>query len=70
MGEFSGKKKKKKVVVEDPVEENPDAEDTPVAEGQVAWAGSDRDYTYEEVSILNSHSYIQSTSPLHLLYIH
>lgn len=25
-------------------------DDTPVAEGQVPWAGSDRDYTYEEVS--------------------
>jgi hypothetical protein len=55
MGEFAGKKKKKsskKKVAEEPTEDAAEGEDAPVAEGQVPWAGSDRDYTYEEISVI------------------
>lgn len=55
LGEFSGKKKKKSskktVKINDEEDVAPqDDEAAPVAEGQVPWAGSDRDYTYEEIS--------------------
>jgi len=58
---FAGKKKKKssskksvKISEEEevvPAEEGKEGEEAaPVAEGQVPWAGSDRDYTYEELA--------------------
>jgi len=55
--EFSGKKKKKsskKVKIsEEPADDEEPSEATegaPVEPGQVPWAGSDRDYTYEELA--------------------
>lgn len=57
LGEFSGKKKKKSskksVKISEEVDvavENEESEAAPVVEGQVPWAGSDRDYTYEELA--------------------
>jgi len=55
LGEFSGKKKKKSskksVKINDQEDVAPQEDEAaPVAEGQVPWAGSDRDYTYEELA--------------------
>jgi len=53
--EFSGKKKKKSSkksvkIAEKEVEDEPQEEEAAPAEGQVPWANSDRDYTYEELA--------------------
>lgn len=59
--DFGKKKKKTKKTkstepIEEPVQEPTEEESAPapIGDGSNSWAGSDRDYTYEEISFLNT----------------